>query len=328
MRLTEEAFSSIEDIWDDLYQNNSHISPYMSYSFQKTYKRYLWLGSKRFGMQYLCYVVYDGAEAIAIIPLIRRRNDYYLAGDLCATGYLDCIYSDQITDRQMEEIEKLLKEKAGAGTKFHLNKLNQSSLLMQHYASRVSPERATCVSISLPDSYDDYFASLSKSVRQNVRTAKNRMQREGKEWNVETTVGVPVSWSLSKQLLEVYNKRLEKRDGKKVGAITRYVREHFNPITLAASHMKDNIVSILYIDGRIAAFMMGLIDNRERTALIPRLAIDSDYSVYCPGFLLVCEASRFLIAHTQVRNLDLSRGDEQYKYSLGGTEHFNYSIVL
>ncbi len=44
--------------------------------------------------------------------------------------------------------------------------------------------------------------------------------------------------------------------------------------------------------------------------------------------LLVTEAIKYLIKSTDINVLDLSQGDEPYKYNLGATEHFSYRYRL
>ncbi|MDE6218511.1 MAG: hypothetical protein K2F64_05855 [Muribaculaceae bacterium] len=44
--------------------------------------------------------------------------------------------------------------------------------------------------------------------------------------------------------------------------------------------------------------------------------------------LLVIETIKHLIDSTDVTVLDLSQGNEQYKYNLGATEHFSYRFKL
>ncbi len=78
----------------------------------------------------------------------------------------------------------------------------------------------------------------------------------------------------------------------------------------------------------MAGFLSGYINNGHSAVVFPRLAIDSDFSDYRPGYLLITETIRYMIENTDIRNMDLSRGDEKYKYDLGGVEHYNYFYDL
>lgn len=74
--------------------------------------------------------------------------------------------------------------------------------------------------------------------------------------------------------------------------------------------------------------MQGFISNHDNVAVIPRLAINSAFNVYCPGGLLITDTIKWLIENSSVRNLDLSRGNESYKYVYGGTEHYNFDFIM
>ena len=99
-------------------------------------------------------------------------------------------------------------------------------------------------------------------------------------------------------------------------------------MTRALNDSKNNFISILKIDGIVAAYMHGFLSNHNDVAVIPRLAINSDFNVYCPGGLLIIHTIKWLINNTSIRNLDLSRGDEKYKYVYGVTEHYNWDYIV
>ena len=68
--------------------------------------------------------------------------------------------------------------------------------------------------------------------------------------------------------------------------------------------------------------------NDGKAIVVPRHAINDDYNLYCVGALLITETIKYCINETAIRNLDLSRGDEKYKYTLGGQSHYNHSYRI
>ena len=82
-----------------------------------------------------------------------------------------------------------------------------------------------------------------------------------------------------------------------------------------------------YIGKDLAAFMMGL-ESENKEVIIPKLAIDSNFSKYSPGKLMINETVKYLISNSNIRTLDLSKGSEKYKYDMGGTEHINYDFAV
>ena len=46
------------------------------------------------------------------------------------------------------------------------------------------------------------------------------------------------------------------------------------------------------------------------------------------GKVMINESIKYLQNHKLNLSLDLSRGDERYKFEMGGTKHYNYRISL
>lgn len=82
----------------------------------------------------------------------------------------------------------------------------------------------------------------------------------------------------------------------------------------------------LYIDGQLAAFLSGMTDGVR--LVVPRLSINDEYRRYSPGAMLISEAIKMLASQSTIRVLDLSKGEEPYKYQLGGRIHKAYSCRL
>ena len=214
----------------------------------------------------------------------------------------------------------------------HLNKINQSSRLYKALCSLTSRyhfdiQKKSCVNISFGDDYEEYISHLSKSTRQNIRTAHNRIGKENKQLSVETYIGKSISQKESIQLNEIYQKRASERSGKR-NKIVQFFQEKINPVTVSLNNCENSFVSVLKINSKVAAYMQGFISNCHQSVVIPRLAINSDFNVYCPGGLLITQTIHWLQKNSQIRNLDLSRGDEKYKFVYGGLEHCNFDFYF
>ena len=181
--------------------------------------------------------------------------------------------------------------------------------------------------ISFGSDYQEYFNSLSKSNRQNIRTAYNKLTKDDKEYHLECLQGFSINKTIIKQQIGIYNKRALEQRAKRRSIITKFKQLYFNPITVACMRLDNAISFNFYINNRIAAFMIGFKTNFN-SIVIPRLAIDSEFAKYMPGKLLINEAIKYLVAHSDIRNIDLSRGDEKYKYDMGGKTHYNYDFEI
>lgn len=193
------------------------------------------------------------------------------------------------------------------------------------------PESETvCVTIPFNSGYEKWFGKLSKSVRQNIRTAKNRLHREGLKYELCIYINEDVPKSVMSELMEVYNERLSLKTGESLSIIGKTVRRYLNPVTVGCGRAMGNFVSILRIQKEAAAFCMGLESSDGARIIVPRLAILDKYKLYSPGSLLIDASIAWLEKNSSVRYLDLSRGNEKYKYVLGGKEYkiYNFNIKL
>ena len=73
--------------------------------------------------------------------------------------------------------------------------------------------------------------------------------------------------------------------------------------------------------------MAGVFSKKGDQFVVPLLYSNNTYLRYSPGILLVNETAKALISK-RVLILDLARGDEPYKYALGGETHFNYTYRI
>ena len=98
--------------------------------------------------------------------------------------------------------------------------------------------------------------------------------------------------------------------------------------TLFSLPGENGFVAVVKVDGRIAGFMEGYINERKKSLEVPRLAIDDAFSFYSPGMLLLNESVKWLIENSDVRIIDLCRGTEKYKIDMGGVVYHTRTICF
>lgn len=260
MKITKVPFKSSIQTWNAIYLDNNGLSPYMDSDFMNIYKKTMWVGRKRWSKKLVIYLCELSSRKIVICPILEGKDDAYIGGDLCASGYLDFLYPSNMDNKDFTEMFILLQQKL-KGKVLHLNKLNEKSKLQQFLAQNYDQigERQICVNISLPETIDQYYHSLSKSVRQNYRTSINRMARENKEWRIEVAIGKKVDSKLQYEQMQIYFKREAERLKKKLSTIQKFVKGNLNPITQAVKALHNNINGCLFIDGNVAGFLAGVI---------------------------------------------------------------------
>lgn len=186
----------------------------------------------------------------------------------------------------------------------------------------------TSISIQYPD-YNAYLSTLSRHVRQNLRTARNRIARDGKLYEFSFYTGrtdVDILKKVCTNYLEVYlNRQADKYKGNSFQH--QLFLKKFNYITNSAINERC-IMADIKIDGKVAAFLQGGLSSSKKMFEVPRLAIADKFGVYSPGMLLVDETIKFLINHMEIDEFNLCRGDEEYKYKMGGKNYNTINCVI
>ena len=186
-----------------------------------------------------------------------------------------------------------------------------------------------CVAISLENNYEQHLSKLSKNAKQNLRTANNRLTKSG----------------LSKEIIFLSNKDANEIDF--IVLKTIYLQRSIHkkqPISVKSKIYKlvdhlfqkekdlfdlqeiketDFVLGVLKIEGKIAAYFFGL-KNTDGIE-INRVAIDEQFKYYSPGIILLDQLIKDSFAEG-LKIIDLTVGDEKYKYDLGGQTHEIFNI--
>lgn len=329
--------------WEDLkeyalsiYENNKLLSPYQSYRFLsvtgvgKVDKNPLaCIGYKPYN-----FVLFRGDLVVAIAPLYaKKQNGMYFSvprGYFTSAGHLDFIYREDFSFDEYNFLINAIKQYFGK-CEIKMDRVSERSLTFK-YASRdklVKLESSIMVSIDIPENYDAWYKSLSKSVRQNIRTAYNRMNTDGKVFEFKYFLYQSPDKKINSDILHLFARRLcehSKIKSTLAEALLYRMKSH-HPMTVGIDSDPGYIGAVLYIDNKLAAFFNGFVGNDKRV-LVPRLAVNLDFNRYSPGGILINEFIKTIKSDEfseEILELDLQRGDEPYKYSYGGKEYFNYS---
>lgn len=319
-------------VWNELYQSNPALSAYQSPEFITRFLKTARLGKRRALLRseiLLCDL--EGTKIICPLAIDSRRKEVFLLGDFSAVGYCDMIYGPNVTDEHFDTVVNGLKNRyPGYSMKF--NKVNEGSALCAYLLRRrESISQGECVCVSLSEDYEAYYQALSKHSRQNIRTAYNRMNRDEKTYEFEIIQGTGRLTSRQRDdISRVYCTRMRDKFGDEVlpYPIMYVAQRYFNPIAGSLATLDSQFHALLYIDGELAAFLSGLRNGDGSRIVVPRLSMNGKFDFYDPGIVLLRETAEYLCREHPNTELDLSRGNEKYKYTMGGKPHFNHNFVL
>lgn len=259
----------------------------------------------------------------AIIPVLRHKKtngDFYeIFGN--ANGFNEC----GILYRDSKVLKQCITQLKEAGMNLRFIKIDERSPISEF--KTVNSKTTNNVEIHFKVDFDIYFKSLSSSVRQNIRTAYNRLNKDGLTYSLE--VFQPKDGCNrfpTKEIIDLYCRRHSERYGVETSFLKKWFLRNQSFATRLYKYADNALTTLLRIDGKPAAFLSGLY-SKDRL-IVPRLSIDSMFNRYSPGMILVCEAIKYMIGNTSIKILDLSQGEEEYKYKLGGIRHCSYSFEI
>lgn len=326
----------LKDVWNKLYDRNIQLTPYQEYHYCSIIDEYSAI-LKRNRLKNVIYELRDTHDqTIMLIPLhiekTKGQSFAHMWGEFSQSGHLDFIYDAQIQTEAFLAAIELVKQDIG-NVKFILTRIAEQSKLnamVQHgFTSHSITRKSTCVQIPIISGFDNYLNTLDKQARQNLRTSFNRLKTDKHTYEVQTYVNKPIPAETHQQLFNIYWQRLS--DKSVTIGLKRFLpvffRMRLNPTIIALKELKNVYYSIIYIDKAIAGFCAGF-TSRNGKIILPFLSINSNFSRYSPGGILITETIKFLMEHHDYKYFDLSRGDEKYKYTYGGIEHYNFSYEI
>lgn len=263
---------------------------------------------------------------------IHLRGYDYGGGLLGVLYNCDVVYED--FEFSMNELIRKLQN-VYEGCIFKLGRIKDEKLIswLDNFLTDVHYCRneQKCVAINVPNEYQLWYAALSKSMRQNVRTMYNRIDTDTARLETKVYIRQRVDVRTYGAIQKMYAKRtIEKNNwNQNIPGIkwTVYMLKKHNGFVKALNNENNSFHSVIYLNGTIVAFMSGVIANNSEL-IIPHLAYDSNYKRYSPGILLVSETIKYLAEHKEYKVLDLSCGSEEYKYTLGGLEYLVYEYIF
>lgn len=315
--------------WAELYQKGNY-TPFQSWELNRLWFLVYWLKGTRRKYRPSFYYFCDQEKNECIIPVLVNKKEKILA-NYSHFGPID--YYDIITSNPNEVflkgcLKSLFDDYPGYQVLFE--NVNEHSVLF-NLLDGCEKTVAPCVRIEFKSlDYDEYFGDLSKHQRQNLRTAYNKLQKAGMAFSVvkyDAENRIPLG--VHKKCMKLYEERCVMKNGgyRRKGVFSKLAATKDSRTNLVNMLVRkgDNVVFVLYIENDPAAYMVCFYDEHRPIVYVPRLSANVEYLKYDAGILLLNESIKHLLAEG-ISVVDLTRGDEPYKYAMGGVTVNNYTF--
>ena len=246
------------------------------------------------------------------------------------SDYYDFIYEDETPSAMITSVVKQIQKDHNA-TEIRFAHVKNTSKILDMFTDSVefSKTALDCVAINLPEDYEIYLQSLSKSVKQNLRTAYNRMQKNNVVYNLIIKGQDDyneIDFNLLKNMYHernAYRKESLNWKSKVYKKLDYLFRKDLDMFDCNQLKKTNFTLAILEINGELAAYFFGF--KRLNKIEINRVVINEVYKFYSPGMLLFNEYIKVGIKD-KLEIIDLTVGDEKYKFDLGGSVHQIFNI--
>lgn len=342
-----KQFAQLEDAWKRL-ERGADMTAFQSYQWMELVNEHaLHERASRAMVRTRYYLVERDGVPVLIAPLRvhlaplspDHQRGVHFIGRNGPADYLNLIYNE-FDSRAAETALAQAVRDFGLST-FRLERM-LSDTDAQAWASGMpgaTSQTGSAVRLILPTSLADYSAMLSKSTRQNIRTAWNRSHKDGLE--ITVAVSSSLSRAEAEELASIKRNRETQRFAQRASTRDRFLvklrRAYFSLVfapqdatVQAMSRTERPWVLRVRADDMICAFAFGLGDycRGQRTLRILQVAIEDRFSRYSPGMIGLHSFITGEIEHSRPSwdVIDFTRGDEQYKFQLGGEIHRTCSV--
>lgn len=291
--------------WTDLFRSCPTATPFQSPAWQTAWWEQL--AGRR---QPLTVLGYEGDDLIGVLPLSMTPGPWRAvrAAGSGVSDYLGSLVLPQFEDAFAEELAAVLPKILGIDL-IDLHQLREGHPLLNAFGGGRKYEQAKCCVLSLPDSYEEYLGSLSKSLRYDARSVDRGEYKTG-EAKIELTQGAEDIQKGLDTFFELHHRRWKKR-GLPGAFAMRRTRDFHRRFAQLAENESMIRLSLLKLHnkpvGAIYALRAGQSYYFYQSGFLP------EFKSLCPGTVLVAHTIRLAIDEG-ASTFDFLRGDEPYKH--------------
>jgi CelD/BcsL family acetyltransferase involved in cellulose biosynthesis len=316
------SFEEVRQQWQELLGRSVVNNLYITPAWQE-----LWWGAFHNGRSLAGFYLTDAAGQLTGLASLSRWEDKF-----SFVGNSDTFdYNDFVIARGMEAafFPALLDEiDSGGGRQLDLYSVGEDSPTLatlpdlareRGYAVDIA-EEDVAPRIDLPATWDDYLAMLSKKDRHELRRKMRRLEgHENWRWFCVSDPGE------ASERTDTFLNLMRDSDPAKAEFLTSDREDFFRKLIAATAEEGALQLFFMEMDDKPVAASLCL--DYDGVRMLYNSGHDTDYRYYSVGLLLHALCLRDALERGY-RCFDFLRGNEPYKYRLGGRDHHLYRITL
>ena len=302
-------FAELEQSWQQIYRRSTYRLLFSSPGWSRLWWKYFGTGSRL----YLAAVM-DKRQTIGIAPLRVEDNIIKFIGSDNVCDFLDFVIEE---GHEMDFFDALLSHLSGQGlTSLHLSPLLPHSATLrflpdvakQKGFNLTSEQTDVTVEMPLPAELATYLVGLSGKQRHEILRKERRLNEEGE-------ISYSMAEDASPEKIETFLRFFRESRDDKNQFLTDEVQAYFRE--LASWAEKEGILRIGMLELNGVPVASTFCFAYQNDIYLYNSGYDPDYRWLSVGIL-----SKYFCIKRSIesgnRRFDFLKGDEKYKYYLGG----------
>lgn len=177
MELYFKSLYNVKNEWKYLYGVTPEVSPFLQYeTFAIAWKYFFpYYITNRYRPEVAQFI--ESGNIVALIPITVRGKTAQLFGSPNGFNESGALFNNPAI---LSECFRMLRQRFASVELIKVDERSPlSDLRSGDYVAKSN------VAISFGDDYDSYFKSLTSSVRQNIRTSYNRIEKDGHSYELK-----------------------------------------------------------------------------------------------------------------------------------------------
>jgi CelD/BcsL family acetyltransferase involved in cellulose biosynthesis len=320
--LRDESLEVLASEWDGLVRQTAEPLPFVTPAFQR-----VWLKHFQDGAELRLITAREGERLIGVAPLLLRDGCVEFVGHYSICDYMDIACAPGF-ERAFGE--RLLASLAADGCgSLDLRGLVETSPTREALLAAAPAagyhatleDEALSPSVELPGTWDEYLARLSKHDRHELRRKLRRLEGAG---GVELRI-VTAAEEAAERLETLFHLMRISNHHKEEFLARPGMQAFFREMVAAMAEAGMIRFYFLTFDGQPVASVLNF--DLGGQLYMYNSGYDPAYAHYAVGLM-----SKTLLIRDAIEQgrtcVDFLRGDESYKYDLGGKDRRIYRLVL
>lgn len=325
---TEKQLIALREEWNDLLSRSVSNVPFLRHEFLTTWWSTLGGGEWSSGDLRLVLGRGEAGDLQGIAPLFAAEGDastLRFLGTVEIADYLDLIVTPDLLPEFVHLIGQALEGDWEELDLVNIPAVSPAVSAWQNWAEAnghacQSTTLQPCPAIALPESWQDYLARLEKKQRQELRRKIRNAQRAAGDLRLS----LPSNQNqLEESLGEML--RLMRTDPRKAEFLSEAMQEQFITMALHAYEAGWLHLSLLRAGGKAISGLLSF--DYEGRIWVYNSGFDHAYLDLSPGWVHMGMLIQWAIEHGR-QAVDFLRGDEEYKFRLGGVAQAIKRVVI